>query len=467
MLAMKRRRFVTTTLAAAIPSSAYRAFGRIAVADRRLALVLRNGRWFRDNRWQTGDIGVDAGGRLTFGAGLEAAEIIDLTNQVIAPGFIDVLADNSTSPATTYQTFEKYKVADGVTTALQMHGGSADCGTYYDRFGALPHLVNYGVSTAVMTIRAQVGTLRERARVVERNLSDGALGVSHSLEYQPTSFDETLVYARLAAKYLRPFFLHLRYSSEERELDGVAEAVRLARESGARVHIDHLHSTGGTFHMEEALAMIRAANDSGCAITTCVYPYTFWATYLYSRRFDAGWQQRYGLSYNDLRVVGTGERLTADSFARYRRTGVLVAVPEGTMPCESTIDLAVRENFCLIGSDGGIQAEPRANSHPRGAGCFATAIRYGLDHGMSLERILAKVTSLPRDLVRPALADRGVLEEGAVADLTAFDPTTIRGTATLENPNQVSSGIELVVVNGVPAYRARQPLARNGRAIRG
>ena len=59
-----------------------------------------------------------------------------------------------------------------------------------------------------------------------------------------------------SACYERPLFLHLRYSSREKELDGVDEAIRLARDSGARVHIDHLHSTGGTFHMEHALLEI-------------------------------------------------------------------------------------------------------------------------------------------------------------------------------------------------------------------
>ena len=123
-------------------------------------------------------------------------------------------------------------------------------------------------------------------------------------------------------------------------------------------------------------------------------------------------------------------------------------------------------DFCLIASDGGIQAEPRANSHPRGAGCFAAAIRYGLDHGIELERILAKMTSLPREVVRPALAGRGLLEDGAVADLTVFDPVTIRGNASLENPNQFSVGIDLVIVNGQPAYRDQQPAVKNGTAIR-
>ena len=111
------------------------------------------------------------------------------------------------------------------------------------------------------------------------------------------------------------------------------EAIRLAQDSGARVHIDHLHSTGGTFHMEAALAKI-ARPSPRARLTTCVYPYSYWATYLAPAGSTPDGEQRYGLSYADLRVVGTGERLTAASFARYRKTSTLVAVPEGT--CRST-----------------------------------------------------------------------------------------------------------------------------------
>jgi N-acyl-D-aspartate/D-glutamate deacylase len=397
---------------------------------------------------------------------LRGTESINISGKIVSPGFVDILADNAIDPESTYDTFEKYKITDGVTTALQMHGGSADCGAYYKRFSKLPHLINFGVSTFVMAIRGQSGSIDSRKRAIEKNLEEGALGVSHSLEYQPTAVDEVVEYAKLARKYDRPLFLHLRYSSREQELDGVDEAIRFARESGAHVHIDHLHSTGGTFHMEGALDRIRSANEQGLSITTCVYPYSYWATYLYNRRFDAGWQKRYGISFNDLRVVGSSERLTAQSFAHYRRSSTLVAVPEGVMPLEKTVDLALKERFCMIGSDGGIQFETRANCHPRGAACFSTAVRHAMEINMPVEAIIEKMTTLPASLVKQAMKGRGFIEDGATADLTVFDPANIRGNATVENPNQFSSGIDLVIVNGKVAFRDKKLLAKNGTAIR-
>ena len=464
---MKRRTFLQLSVpfVAGLSLPACRTPAVYSVEPQSLPLILQGGKAFYQNRWQTINVGVDASGKLKFGNDLRGSETINVTGKVISPGFVDILADNSMEPESTYDTFEKYKVSDGVTTALQMHGGSGNAAAYYQRFSRMQHSINFGVSTFVMAIRGQAGNVAGRIRLIEKNLDEGALGISHSLEYQPTPYDELLEYAKIARKYDRPMFLHLRYSSSERELVGVDEAIQLARESGARIHIDHLHSTGGTFRMESALERIRRANAQGVIVTTCVYPYSYWATYLYNRRFDPGWQERYGISYGDLRVLGSSERLTAQSFARYRKSAKLVAVPDGLMPLDKTVDLALRESFCMIASDGGIQFEARANSHPRGAGCFATAIRHALDIKLPLEHILEKVTALPSSVIRPAMKGRGVLEDGAIADLTVFDEATIRGNATVENPNQFSSGIELVMVNGKIVFRQGRLAAKSGVGI--
>jgi N-acyl-D-aspartate/D-glutamate deacylase len=319
-----------------------------------------------------------------------------------------------------------------------------------------------------MLIRKLYRDWSDRYLQVERCLDEGALGVSHSIDYQSdTSWDELLGYARLARKYDRPLFLHLRYSSRQKELDGMEEAIRLARVSGARLHIDHLNSTGGAYQMAEALRRIKEAIRSGLEITTCVYPFSYWATYLDSERFSPGWQDNFNLTYSDLEVVGTGERLNEESFERYRRQkGILAAVPPGTIPLETTVNLALQEDFCLVASDGGIESEPRANNHPRGACCFSTAIRHALGIKMPLEKILEKFTIMPTRVLRPALDHRGILEDGAFADLTLFDPDKIDGAATIANPNQFSKGIETVIVNGSIAYHRGELRTRSGGAIR-
>ena len=441
-----------------------------ATTGERLDFVIKNGRSFINGAWDKYAIGVTSGGKLIVSkAPLIADRVIDAAGKVVAPGFIDILADNSANPEHTYRIFEKYKAGDGVTTALQMHGGATDAGAFYTCFGALPHYVNYGVSTKVMNIRTQYNRLDDRIKAVEHSLDSGALGVSHSPEYQPdTTYDELLAYAKIAKKYDRPLSLHTRYSSKEKELLGVDEAIKLARETDCKVHIDHLNSTGGTFNMPEALSHIRKARETGLQITICVYPYSYWATYICSERFSAGWQQRYGMTYSDLEVVGTGEHLTEASFNRYRKKcGILVAAKPGIQPLDKTVKPALMEDFCMIGSDGGIETEPHANNHPRGAACFATAIRYALTEKIPLEKILNKMTRLPAELIGKPMNGRGELKTGYIADINVFNPQVIDCMATNENPNQFSKGIELVVVNGKIVFEKEKPLFTNaGMPIR-
>jgi N-acyl-D-aspartate/D-glutamate deacylase len=432
-----------------------------------LQQIISGGRVLFQKKLQNLNLGVNASGRLVINPEIqEGIPVIDVNGKIVSPGFIDILADNAANPQQTFRTFEKYKITDGVTTALQMHGGNEHVSAYYEYFNKLDHRINYGVSTFVMRIRNKYPQLKDRLRVVEHNLEQGALGVSHSIEYQPAPTEELVRYASLAKKYNRPFFLHLRYSSESEELSGVDEAIEIARQTGVSLHIDHLNSTGGTFHMAEALKKIRTANQTDTNITCCVYPYSYWATYLHSKRFDEGWRERYGLDYSDLRLVGTGERLTRESFYRYRTMMKLAAVPEGTMPLDRTVDLALQEDFCMIGSDGGIEKEIHANSHPRGAGCFSTAVRHGLSIGMSIENILEKITAIPRNLILPAMQNRGLIAEGFQADLVVFDPEQINGQASVANPNRFSAGINLVLVNGKIAYQEGRLLQSAGEAIK-
>jgi N-acyl-D-aspartate/D-glutamate deacylase len=430
--------------------------------------VIENGEVFVDRKLKKLFVGINGFGKLKISSiPLKGQQIIDATGKIVSPGFIDILADNSSNPESTFTTFESYKVSDGVTTALQLHGGHDKAASYYRSFSKKGHYINWGVSTKVMNIRRNNGSIQARLKVIERNLAYGALAISHSIEYQPTPFSELLEYGKLAYKYQRPLFLHLRYSSKEKELEGVKEAIKIAEQTGCPIHIDHLNSTGGTFNMIGALDLIKAARKSGLKITTCVYPYSYWATYLSSKRFGEGWRERYNITYSDLTVVGTGEKLSEKRFYELRqKSGVLVAVPEGTQALSKTADLAIKEDFCLIGSDGGIEREVRANNHPRGAGCFGTALRHFQDAGIPLEDLLYKITEAPGRLLRPALMRRGKLKDGYWADVVIFDRDKISGTATMANPNQFSNGIEYVFVNGEIACQNKKLKFKSGRPVK-
>jgi len=431
-------------------------------------LVIKNGQVYTQGQMKQVFVGITQDNKIQLSeAPLQGKKEIDATGKVVSPGFVDILADNAANPEYTYRIFEKYKLADGLSTVLQMHGGAASPANFHTKFDTLPHYVNYGVGVFVMLLRLRYADLNMRYKATEKGLEEGGLGVCHSIEYQPTPYPELLEYAKLSKKYDRPLFLHLRYSAESTELEGVKEAIKLAQDTGARVHIDHLHSTGGTYNMTKALELIQEANLLGTDVTTCVYPYSYWATYLISKRFDPGWQERFKITYSDLTIVGTGERLTEGTFNAYRnRAGLLVAVPEGTMQMDKTINIALQHDFCMIGSDGGIESEPIANNHPRGAGCFATAVRHGIDIGMSMEKILSKITTLPARLMRGAMDTRNDIADGKIADITIFDPKTIKGKASVKLPNQFSDGIEAVIINGEIVFQDNKIIASKGLPIK-
>lgn len=431
-------------------------------------IVIKNGNVWTGGKWGNPYIAITDEGKIVVTYKPVSGETeVDATGKIVSPGFIDILADNSANPSTTYSIFEKYKLTDGVTTALQMHGGYHKVASYYNDFKHKKHYTNYGISTKVMNIRNTYGSLSGRYKAVEKCLEEGALGVSHSIEYQPTPYSELVEYAKLAKKYSRPYFLHLRYSSKEKEIAGVEEAIKIAKETGVHVHIDHLNSTGGTFNMPKALELIDAARNSGHSLTTCVYPYSYWATYLHSKRYGQGWRERYGLDYGDLTIVGTGEKLTKSSFYKYRKGyGRLAAVPPGTVPLSETVDLALQHDFCMIGSDGGIESHSRANNHPRGAGCFSTAVNHALEIGLPLEKIIEKITTLPHSLVAKAMPLRGKIDNGYIADITIFDKDKINGAATIANPNQFSEGIDTVILNGTIVYQNKELIDKKGMPIK-
>ncbi len=399
---------------------------------------------------------------------ISGKEAIDATNLIVSPGFIDILADNSFHPEKTYLTMEKYKITDGVTTVLFMHGGTDDAKNTYKYFQGVPHLTNYGYSTQVMKVRRRRNTISGRLVLIQENLDYGNLGISHSIEYQPTPYEEMVEYAKLAAKNDVPLFLHLRYSSKEKELEGVQEAIDLAKVSGAMVHIDHIHSTGATYNILEALKMIEQANQQGYRVNCCVYPYSYWATYISSTRFDDGWQKRYNLTYEDLTILGTGEVLNKESFYKYRKQyGIIVAVPEGTMPLEELFFPVLKYHWSCIASDGGIEKEKNANNHPRGAGCFAKAIYEYKKREMPMKDVLAKITHVPASFVPcEEMRQRGKLQEGAIADITIFDPNTIQAKASVKNPNQFSEGIKWVMVNGKIALKDKEVIGYYGKLIK-
>ena len=409
---------------------------------------------------------------------LEGAETLDAAGLVVAPGFIDLHAHGQDPVSSRYQA------RDGVTTALELEVGVFPVAPWYtNRDGQA--LINYGASVSHQAARQRAtgsavavsndtGTftlgetsdetlyrettddeLAGLASLMRQGLDEGALGFGFGLSYTPgASHRELLELFGVAAAADAPTHVHLRSQGDFRRGGALAplqEVIANAAATGAAVHVVHLNSSAGNM-VEEALAMIRGARERGLEITTEAYPYTASASLIESALFDGRVGQPDD-SYQSLQWVETGERLTRESFDRYRETGGWVIMHGRS---ETVNEWVVSQPDVIAASDGIPFSEGRA--HPRGAGTFARILgHYARDRGvLPLMDALRKMTLLPaRHLERfaPQMADKGRVRVGADADLTLFDPERIIDRATYDAPDQYSEGILHVLVGGTFVVR--------------
>jgi dihydroorotase len=175
------------------------------------------------------------------------------------------------------------------------------------------------------------------------------------------------------------------------------------------------------------------------------------------------WERYTDERFQTLLWPATGERLTRDTFAKYRKQGGSVISFGNT---EEVVMGAVADPLTMIASDG-------SATHPRGAGTFSRVLgRYVRERGaLPLMIAIRKMTLMPAQRLEARVRSarsKGRLREGADADVTIFDPATVLDEATYEMPNRVSRGIVTVLVGGVAVIRDGRVVenATPGRPLR-
>ena len=370
--------------------------------------------------------------------------------------------------------------------------------------------------------------LAQMRALVGQAMQGGAVGLSTALQYSPAPFaktDELIALAGEAAKYGGIYATHMR-SEGDAEPDAIDEAIRIGREAQIPVEIWHLKAAGKTNwgHMPQIVAQIDAARASGVDISANTYAYPAWFNTFSA--FIPPWAHDGGDAklIERLKDPETRARIRKDMLSTSGTwdnewqeipgpEAILVAVVQNPalMPLqgkrlsevaalwkEDAIDalcdllikdkaftevavfgmsepdvvLALKQPWVSIDNDSQGTAPDgllgQEHPHPRAYGTFPRILRKYVreEHALTLEDAIRKFTALPAQRMR--FTDRGVLKQGMWADIVIFDPATIRDVATFEQPNQLSEGMDYVLVNGVPVIAAgKMTRALPGKVLRG
>ena len=449
-----------------------------------------------------------------------ARETVDGKGFALAPGFIDVHTHDDL--AAVKHADMAFKLQGGVTTCIVGNCGFGAApfdaafgpgsvlgkalGTamepwvgfrgYVSALERNPPGTNIGVLIGHGTARlAAMGNERRAPTATEmaaikatfrEGLDAGALGFSSGLVYDPGRFAATDELVELGTLLRGTGALYATHMRDEGAglPDSVREAIEIGEKAGIPVQISHHKASGrsGWGKVAESLKLIEEAQRRGLDVHADQYPYTAGSTIL-SSVFREGklrglvgdvlgsdvviassakhpeWEGR-SLATLAEAMKCTTEQAAAHVLAEDSGVTVILHVMR-----EEDVRTVMRHPSTMIGSDGipTLKGKP----HPRLYGTFARVLgRYARDEKLfSQAEAVHKMTGFAAR--KFGLRDRGVVREGAIADLVLFDPRRIIDRGTFEDPHRTPDGIESVYVSGVKAVAGGKPTgARAGRVLR-
>ena len=421
--------------------------------------------------------------------------VIDAHGLVLAPGFIDI--HNHSTEGLEKDPLAETQIAQGITTAVQGPDGDSPwpIKNWVEQRRKNPAALNIAVFAGHATIREQVmgkdfkrvATPHEIEKMVQltwQAMNEGAIGLSSGLEYEVGSYSNTtelIAMARSAAEHGGIYSTHIR-DEADKAFDALLEEIEIAEQS--HIPVDHSHIKLGTVGVwgkaSEYIRVIEEARSRGVDFLADCYPYEAWHSNIKVIMPDKQYENpasvekaladlggpdhltitefKPNASYagRSLAEIAKSNRLSpVQMYIRIIREGDAAnteAAVIGHSMMESDLKAFYRQPWVMVASDGGI-----GSAHPRGAGTFPRVLGLFVreKHWLTLPEAIRKMTSLPAQ--RLNWKDRGVLREGAYADLVLFDPATIIDRATFAKPQELPTGVEKVFVNGVLVWNDAKP----------
>ena len=455
-----------------------------------------------------GDIGVRGARIERIGdlASSTGATEIDLRGRIAAPGFIDAHTHDDRLMLSSPEMAPK--VSQGITTVVAGNCGISlapmargipqpvtppldllddeggwfrfpSFASYIEELKRKPAATNCALLVGHTTLRvgvlddlqepATAPQVRQMRAMVEEALEAGAIGVSTGLFYEPAfaaPTEEVIETCRPLKDHGGIYCTHMR-DEEDGVIDSLAETFRIGREVGVPVVISHLKVVGPRNHGRsgEALAFIREHMGRQPICMDC-YPYTAGSTVLSAHRADSSSRVIVSWSKPLPHYAGRDLADVAREMGVPQEEAIRRLLPAGGIYFrldEKDVRRILADDHVMIGSDG---LPHDASPHPRLWGTFPRVLgHYGRGLGLfSLEKAVHKMTGLTAKTF--GLKDRGVLREGAHADLALFDAETIDEAATYEAPIAPARGIHAVIVNGSAVWREGcSTQARPGRVL--
>ena len=414
-------------------------------------------------------------------AELKAKHKIDATGKIVCPGFVD-----PHSHADGHLFSAHVMASMGVTSIII---GSCGVGPYPSQ-EFLKNLFDSGYPINCGALTPESWKLRDMAGMlspydiasqkqiemmadwVEKDLLEGAMGVSLGLEYAPkTAWDEMVAIAKVAAKYDKVVPIHSRAGGWN-GLAATREIIKLQETTGARVLISHHVYQCGQGMLAESLPIIEKAYRQGYKIAVDSGAYCDFACPIGSEVFCEGWQEIYDCDYHDI-LAGTGpfagQRLTEKTFNEIKKNDPDASVTAFVgKPYEVTLTL--QQPYTMISTDGGFPNLEPGIGHPQSAGTYPKILAEIVrdQDALSMMEFIKKATLMPAEFF--GLNNKGWIGEGSDADILVFDPKTVKDNATfpgLGDPMAAPTGIEYVFVNGIPVIESGKLIhdVRPGRII--